>query len=124
MLQEKPPVRASSSTKHETSSSFSLWSAWIRSDAKGRELLETIIEEGLQQLVSFPTHIKGNMLDLVTTNCAERVLEVCDVGRLGKSDHCKLSIVVEGEPQTLSQNKERYVWGKATCSDQRRHGWD
>ncbi len=80
---------------------------------KGRELLETIIEEGLQQLVSFPTHIKGNMLDLVITNCADRVLEVCDAGRLGKSDHCMLSIVVEGEPQTLCQDKERYVWGKA-----------
>jgi hypothetical protein len=84
-----------------------------RADGKGRELLETIIEEGLQQLVSFPTHIKGNMLDLVITNCADRVLEVCDVGRLGKSDHCMLSIVVEGEPQTLCQDKERYVWGKA-----------
>jgi hypothetical protein len=50
-----------------------------QADAKGRELLETIIEEGLQQLVSFPTHIKGNMLDLVITNCADRVLEVCDI---------------------------------------------
>ncbi len=76
-------------------------------------LLETIIEEGLQQLVSFPTHIKGNMLDLVITNCAGRVLEVCDIGRLGKSDHCMLSIVVEGEPQTLCQDKEQYVWGRA-----------
>jgi hypothetical protein len=34
---------------------------WLerRSDTKGKELLETTIEEGLHQLVSFPTHIKG-----------------------------------------------------------------
>ncbi len=38
-----------------------------RADARGRELLETITEEGLQQLVSFPTHIKGNILDLLIT---------------------------------------------------------
>jgi hypothetical protein len=59
---------------------------WVeeRADARGRELLETITEEGLQQLVSFPTHIKGNILDLVITNCPERVVDVSDVGRLGK----------------------------------------
>jgi hypothetical protein len=67
-------------------------------------------------LVSFPTHIKGNLLDLVITNCADRVLEVCDIGRLGKSDHCMLSIVEEGEPQTISKNKERYVWRKANMA--------
>jgi hypothetical protein len=33
---------------------------WVeeKTDAKGRELLETVTEEGLQQLVSFPTHTK------------------------------------------------------------------
>jgi hypothetical protein len=27
-----------------------------------------------------------------------------------------LSIIVEGEPQTISKNKERYVWGKANMT--------
>jgi hypothetical protein len=48
------------------------------------------------------------MLDLEITNCVNRVLEVCDIGRLRKSDHCMLSIVVEGEPQ-ISKNK-RPTW--------------
>jgi hypothetical protein len=67
---------------------------WLegRSDTKGKELLKTTIEEGLHQLVSFPTHIKGNVLDLVITNCHEKILDILDAGRLGKSDHCMLNI--------------------------------
>ena len=87
-----------------------------RSDAKGRELLETTIEEGLQQLVSFPTHIKGNTLDLVITNCQEIILEICDEGRLGRSDHCMLSMVVECELQADREEGTRYVWGKANMA--------
>jgi hypothetical protein len=67
---------------------------WVEEkiDAKGRELLETVTEEGLQQMVSFPTHTKGNILDLVITNCAERVIDIEDMGRLGRSDHCMICV--------------------------------
>jgi hypothetical protein len=70
---------------------------WLegRSDTKGKELLKTTIEEGLYQFVNFPTHIKGNVLDLVITNCHEKILVILDAGRLGKSDHCMLNITVE-----------------------------
>ncbi len=56
-------------------------------------LLETAVEEGLQQLVDFPTHTKGNTLDLLLTNCPDKVIEVSDSGRLGRSDHCMLKVV-------------------------------
>jgi len=45
------------------------------SDAKGRELLETVQEEGFEQLVSFPTHTKGNILDLLLSNCPDADVE-------------------------------------------------
>ena len=43
---------------------------WIdgTSTSRGRRVLETILEEDLIQLVDFPTHVKGNTLDLVITN--------------------------------------------------------
>jgi hypothetical protein len=66
-----------------------------RSDLKGRELLDTVQEEGFEQLVSFPTHTKGNILDLVLSNCPEKKLDIEDVGRLGRSDHCMLKVVIE-----------------------------
>ena len=84
-----------------------------RSDAKGRELLETVIEEGLQQLVGFPTHTKGNILDLVITNCPDRVLHVQDEGRLGKSDHCMISVTVECRPKTEKETGPTYNWKRA-----------
>jgi hypothetical protein len=66
-----------------------------RAGAKGRQLLETALEENLDQMVSFPTHRKGNMLDLIITNCPEKVLTVLDGGSLGKSDHCIILAEVE-----------------------------
>jgi endonuclease/exonuclease/phosphatase family metal-dependent hydrolase len=67
-------------------------------DAKGKLLLETAVEEGLQQLVDFPTHTKGNTLDLLLTNCPDKVIKVSDSGRLGRSDHCMLKVVLDFEP--------------------------
>jgi hypothetical protein len=85
-----------------------------KTDAKGRELLHAVIEEGLQQLVSVPTHTKGNTLDLVITNCPDKVLEVDDVGRLGKSDHCMISITVECQPREVKEKENvRYNWKRA-----------
>jgi hypothetical protein len=59
-----------------------------RTDAKGRDLLEAVEEQNMEQLVRFSTHSKGNTLDLVITNCPERVVSISNEGRLGKSDHC------------------------------------
>ena len=88
---------------------------WVeeKTDAKGRELLETVTEEGLQQLVSFPTHTKGNILDLVITNCTERVIDIEDMGRLGRSDHCMICVTVECKPDVRCSEGTRYNWSKA-----------
>jgi hypothetical protein len=41
----------------------------------------------MEQLVSFPTQVRGNILDLLLTNMPDRVSEVRGCGRLGTSDH-------------------------------------
>jgi hypothetical protein len=82
-------------------------------DAKGKLLLETAVEEGLQQLVDFPTHTKGNTLDLLLTNCPDKVIEVSDSGRLGRSDHCMLKVVLDFEPNCAERVISRYNWSKA-----------
>ena len=63
---------------------------WSRggSDALGRELFESVQERGLVQLIHFPTHDKGNILDLLITNMANKIISVYNDGKLGKSDHC------------------------------------
>ena len=56
-------------------------------------VMEAVEYKLMTQLVDFSTQVKGNILDLVITNMPERVLEVREEGRLGKSDH--LMIVTE-----------------------------
>ena len=69
--------------------------------------MEAVDDQLLVQLVDFPTHIKGNCLDLIITNIPERVTEVYDAGRLGRSDHVMISMLVQvGQiPQTTKRVK-------------------
>ena len=62
---------------------------WEAATARGTaaEVLEAVEDRLMVQMVDFSTHVKGNTLDLVITNMPERVLEVREEGRLGKSDH-------------------------------------
>ncbi len=57
---------------------------WEAGVARGREeeLLEAVQDKYMEQLVDFPTQVKGNRLDLVITNIPERVDEVYEAGRL------------------------------------------
>jgi len=62
---------------------------------RARDLVEAVENSLMIQMVDFPTHIKGNCLDLILTNMPERIAEVCDVGRLGSSDHIMLGLKVQ-----------------------------
>ncbi len=77
-------------------------------------------EEAFEQLVSFPTHTKGNILDLVLSNCPEKILDIEDVGRLGRSDHCMLKVVIEFNPSTTEKPAPRFNWSKADTETMKR----
>ena len=89
---------------------------WEAGAARGRaeELLEAVQDKLMDQLVDFPTQVKGNTLDLVITNIPERVDEICEAGRLGKSDHTvitvKVSIGVSLEPEKSMPDWKRADW--------------
>jgi len=89
------------------------WENERASDTRGRELLAATLDGGLQQLVNFPTHTKGNTLDLLLTNCPENVLQVSDIGRLGRSDHCIMQIVLDFQPLKANSQEHRYIWSRA-----------
>jgi hypothetical protein len=82
-------------------------------DARGRELLKATQEENFSQLVSFPTHTKGNVLDLVLTNCPERIVSVEDIGRLGRSDHVIMEIVGMVGASKSQEDKKTLNWKKS-----------
>ena len=57
------------------------------SDAKGRAFYDELEDNFMMQHVDEPTHINGNILDLVITRDEDLVQNLRMEGRLGKSDH-------------------------------------
>ena len=88
------------------------WSNW-RTAARSREFLSVAEEKLLEQMVNFPTHTRGNMLDLVLTNIPERVLSVEDEGRLGHSDHVMLMVEVAVDKVKAGDEQEQLCWAIA-----------
>ena len=91
-----------------------------KADARGRRLMDTVEEEGLAQLVDFSTHDKGNRLDLLITNCQNRIVSVYDDGKLGNSDHCIIGVELI-IPHKTSMNKRVPNWNKAKFPELRNH---
>jgi hypothetical protein len=89
---------------------------WARGEARGRagEFCEAVRDSLMEQLVDFPTQVKGNTLDLVLTNIPERVDEVSEEGRLGKSDHTiivtKVNVGAAAEDDKPSPDWRRANW--------------
>ena len=89
---------------------------WRGGTAKGksREFLDAMEDRHMSQMVEFATHLKGNVLDLVITNNPERITEVYEVGRLGRSDHVMIMTKVRvGEENIVEEGEGRPDWAKA-----------
>ena len=90
---------------------------WEAGSARGGDeaLLEMMQDRGFVQMVDFPTHTKGNLLDLVVTNIPGKVSNICDMGRLGTSDHViiQFDLALGAGPRM----------GKKMVTDWKRAGW-
>jgi hypothetical protein len=83
------------------------------SSARARPFVEAVEDCMMEQMVNFSTQVKGNCLDLVITNIPERVSEVFEAGRLGRSDHDMLGITLEMENKTDGPVKQTTNWKRA-----------
>jgi Reverse transcriptase (RNA-dependent DNA polymerase)/Endonuclease-reverse transcriptase len=98
-----------------------------RAVGQGKILLDVMTAQGLEQMVGFPTHKKGNILDLILTNCPEKFVSVTEAGCLGTSDHCIIMAEIES---VLPKNKTvtRLNWRKgdfqAIRDELRTTDWD
>ena len=89
------------------------------SGGRTRNLLAAADEAMMEQMVDFPTHIRGNTLDLILTNIPERISDVEDIGRLGHSDHVMLMAKVEVSSKSATQGKEQLDWARADWDSMR-----
>ena len=66
---------------------------------KSRLLLEAIEASFLQNCVNFPTHIRGNILDLALNNIGDSIFNCEDLGNLGNSDHSIIKLEIDFSPK-------------------------
>jgi len=102
---------------------------WNGGGGRGRErdFQEAVEECFMQQLVDFPTQVRGNILDLLITNVPERIEEMYDIGRLGKSDHMMIMAAITMDAAEEDDDSKVKDWGKADWNGMRselgRAGW-
>ena len=87
--------------------------------------MQEVQENNFSQMVDFKTHIKGGCLDLVITNMPEKVSNVSEAGRLGKSDH----VIIQFDLEISSRGWRREKVGEkleesGLGEDQKRPGGD
>ena len=93
------------------------WKNLTSDTGKGAQFLDACTERGLNQLVHFPTHNKGNILDLVLSDTPDSVHSVASHGRLGRSDHDMIVVRINvGKRQKklpeLTKNWRKADWEK------------
>jgi hypothetical protein len=76
-------------------------------------LLEAAETRGLVQLVTFPTQVRGNILDLIFVDRPDTVVQVEECGRLGKSDHSVLMLTTRADVLVAKTTEKVPNWGKA-----------
>lgn len=90
----------------------------LMGERKLDEFLETMEAEGLEQLVNFSTHNKGNILDLVVSKECN-VTSVSEFGRLGNSDHSLIQVLVNIGGREKVKEERRPDWRKADFDNMR-----
>ena len=92
-----------------------------KTDSRGASFYNAVVEQELEQLVSFPTHNKGNILDLLVTNMCNNIISVSGEPPIGRSDHCVLLAEVL-MPKMPQKNKSKVSnWAKADLVSLKNH---
>ena len=103
------------------------WSDYT-SDRATEEFLQCTIDRGFEQLVDFPTHIRGNTLDLVLTNRPESIINIETLGNLANSDHSILAIDVLFNSKYNSSSELIHDWKNGDVDGLKSHlrdiDWD
>jgi len=86
---------------------------WGTAGSTGCQLAEEAADKNFVQLIDFPTHTKGNILDLILTNVPEKIVSVWEEGRLGKSDHSIIMLEFLCKSETVDKRGEVRNWKRA-----------
>ena len=75
--------------------------------------LNTTTEKNFTQLIGFPTHVRGNILDCAFTNTPEKVIDIQPLGFLGNSDHTVISFDLIFGAEFIESSEQIPDWRNA-----------
>ena len=85
------------------------WSTY-ESDRNAESFLQCVNENNFEQLIDFPTHVRGNTLDLVLANRPEKIINVESLGNLSTSDHSIICVDVDFRSKFNSSSELIIDW--------------
>ena len=88
------------------------WSS-LDCDSRTKCFVDAICEKNIVQLVDFPTHVRGNILDLVLSNCPDKIVNVENIGNIANSDHSVIEIEFLSSCQKPENKPNILDWNKA-----------
>ena len=85
---------------------------WLtfESDRFSEPFLQCVNENNFEQLVEFPTHVRGNILDLVLSNRPDIITNVESLGNLSTSDHSIICVDVNFRSKFNSSSELIIDW--------------
>ena len=104
------------------------WNSYTSSSSTCKTFLDIVITKDYNQIIDFPTHLKGNILDLVLTDLPRDIISARCEGRLGKSDHSIIMIETNVTLNHSETSQKVPQWHKANFnqinSDLESFNWD
>ena len=87
---------------------------WINgtSSRKGESILDAVYYSSREQLVTWPTHNQGAMLDVVLARNNHSVYNIEDIGNVGNSDHTTILLDIRVPEDTAQKQMETRDWVK------------
>ena len=79
-------------------------------DRKSTTFMDTMYNKGLEQMIDFPTHDRGNTLDLLITDHPENIVTVESLGNLGNSDHSIIHVELLFNPKIVDNETMVFDW--------------
>ena len=89
------------------------WNTFTSSSANVRQFLDIVINKDYSQIIDFPTHVRGNTLDLLLTDLPSDSITVSSQGRLGKSDHNILLVKTRLSAPESKTTEQIPQWNRA-----------
>ena len=87
--------------------------------SRGRGFLEATQNRFMEQYVTEPTHVSGNILDVILCDKEDLIRSVKMEGRIGKSDHDMISFDISIEKIRNNEKGMRLNYGRANYIEMR-----